>query len=70
VHGHITVSKVEGAEIRVLGGHLVEGNITYLMVEVAVAEVEDVDVVRAPHPERKGLELTVRRPSWGVPPYV
>ena len=70
VHAHITVSKVDEEGIRVFGGHLVEGNITYLMVEIALAEVEDVDVVRAIHPERKGLELTVRRPTWGIPPYV
>lgn len=70
VHAHIAVSKVDDGGIKVFGGHLVEGNITYLMVEIAIAEVEDVDIVRAVHPERKGLELTVRRPQWGIPPYV
>ncbi|MEM2901419.1 MAG: DNA-binding protein [Candidatus Bathyarchaeia archaeon] len=57
VHAHITLSKVEDGGPKVLGGHLVEGNETYVMVEIALAELEGVKAVRAIHPETKGWEL-------------
>jgi predicted DNA-binding protein with PD1-like motif len=34
VHAHIILSKVDGSLPLVMGGHLVEGNETYVMVEV------------------------------------
>jgi len=57
VHAHITLSKVEGGDPKVLGGHLVEGNETYVMVELALAELTGVKAVRALHPERRGWEI-------------
>lgn len=59
VHAHITLSKVEEGGVKVLGGHLVEGNETYVMVEVALLELAGIKAVRAIHPERKGWELQI-----------
>ncbi len=56
VHGHITVSRVKGNEVEVLGGHLVEGCITYVKVEIAVLEAK-VAMKRTWNPERKTWEL-------------
>ncbi|MFQ5711544.1 MAG: PPC domain-containing DNA-binding protein [Candidatus Geothermarchaeales archaeon] len=59
IHAHITVSTVVGGEVFVFGGHLVEGNITFVNVEAALAELEGVEMVRKIHPERKTWELTL-----------
>jgi predicted DNA-binding protein with PD1-like motif len=56
LHGHITVSCIQDGRVEVLGGHLVEGCITYVKVEVAVLEVK-VDMIRVWNPERKTWEL-------------
>jgi len=56
VHGHITVSRVRDGEVEVLGGHLVEGCITWVKVEVAILETE-LGMVRKWNPERKTWEL-------------
>ena len=58
IHAHITVSTTINGKIVVLGGHLVEGNITYVMVEIAIAELKGIKMIRALHPERKAWELT------------
>ncbi len=56
VHGHITVSRVQNGQVEVLGGHLIEGCITYVKVEVAILEVK-VDMIRIWNPDRKAWEL-------------
>lgn len=61
VHAHIVVSTVLDKEIVVLGGHLTNGNITYLLVEVAIAELEGMEMTRLPHPTRRTLELNFGR---------
>jgi len=59
VHAHIVVSVALDGETAVLGGHLTSGNITYLLVEVAIAELEGIEMARLPHPSRKTLELNL-----------
>jgi predicted DNA-binding protein with PD1-like motif len=61
VHAHVVVSVALDGEIVVLGGHLTNGNITYLLVEVAIAELEGIEMIRFPHPSRKTLELNFAR---------
>ena len=56
IHAHLTVSHVKDGEIQVLGGHLIEGNITYVMVEIFILEL-DVKMLRRLHPLRKAMEL-------------
>lgn len=58
VHAHLAVSTVSGGRPVVLGGHLVEGNATYVMTEVAIAEVKGINVSRRLHPERRSWELS------------
>ena len=58
IHAHITVSKVQGGEIVVLGGHLVKGNICYILVEVVIAELGKIEMIRSEHLSRKTMELT------------
>lgn len=61
VHAHIVVSAVLDEEIIVFGGHLTRGNIAYLLVEVAIAELEGIEMVRLPHPSRGTSELNFAR---------
>lgn len=61
VHAHIVVSAVLDGEILVLGGHLTRGNIAYLLVEAAIAELEGIEMVRFPDPSRRTLELSFAR---------
>jgi len=60
VHAHITASKVINEEILILGGHLVEGNETYVMVEVVIAALPQGSFTRKVHPERKSWEIAFR----------
>jgi len=60
VHAHITASKVINEEILILGGHLVEGNETFVMVEVAIATLSEGSFTRKVHPERKSWEIAFR----------
>ena len=56
IHAHLTVSRVKDGKITVLGGHLIEGNVTYVMVEIFILEI-DVKMYRRLHPLRKAMEL-------------
>ncbi|RLI51513.1 hypothetical protein DRO61_02310 [Candidatus Bathyarchaeota archaeon] len=56
IHAHITVSYVKDKEIIVLGGHLIEGNMTYVMVEIFILDL-DLKIYRKLHPLRKAMEL-------------
>ena len=58
VHAHITLSKVVEGQTEVLGGHLVEGNETFVMVEVFIGVLGDGSFTRTMHPERKSWEIT------------
>ena len=56
IHAHITISYVKDGEVIVLGGHLIEGNLTYVMVELVILEL-DIQMFRRLHPLRKAMEL-------------
>jgi predicted DNA-binding protein with PD1-like motif len=57
IHAHITISHVKDGEVSVLGGHLIEGNITYVMVEIVILDL-DIGMQRKLHPIRKAMELS------------
>lgn len=59
IHAHIAVSSVRNEEVITMGGHLVEGNITYVMVEVIIAELEGIKMRRTWQTERKAWELAL-----------
>ena len=61
VHAHITLSTVVDDEVYVFGGHLVRGNITFINVEVVMAELEGIEMVREVHPKRKTRELRLKK---------
>ncbi len=42
VHAHLTLSQVEGDEITVIGGHLIEGCMVFGFSEFAILELEGV----------------------------
>lgn len=53
VHAHITLSKVVESQTVVLGGHLVEGNEAFVMVEVFIGVLGEGSFARTMHPGRK-----------------
>lgn len=57
IHAHITVSHVKDGEVSVLGGHLIEGNVTYVMVELIILDL-NLGMQRKLHPLRKAMELS------------
>jgi len=59
VHAHICLSSVQGNKIVTLGGHLVEGCITYVKVEIAIAELRNMKLKRRLHYETKAWELSL-----------
>lgn len=59
IHAHICVSKVVDGEVMVFGGHLTEGCITWVNVEIVLAEVEGIEMRRMTHGERKTSELFI-----------
>ena len=42
VHAHVTLSHVEGDEIGVIGGHLIEGCIIFGFAEIILIELKDI----------------------------
>jgi predicted DNA-binding protein with PD1-like motif len=60
IHAHITLSGIKDEEIMVIGGHLLEGNVTYLMVEVAIGVLPEGHMKRILHSDRKGWELVFK----------
>jgi predicted DNA-binding protein with PD1-like motif len=61
VHAHITLSKVVEGQAVVLGGHLIEGNETFVMVEVFIGVLGEGSFTRTMHPDRKSWEITPLR---------
>jgi len=57
VHAHITLSYVEGDEIRVIGGHLLEGCVIFSFAEIFVMELEDIDMKKGFDEETRTLQL-------------
>ena len=55
------ISFVKDGNVEVIGGHLIEGNVTYVMVELAIGEIKGLKMIRKLHPERKSLDLFVEK---------
>lgn len=60
VHAHITLSYVEEEEIRVVGGHLIEGCIIFGFAEVILMELTDIDMRKTFDKETKQIQLFVQ----------
>jgi len=59
VHAHVTLSYVEGDEIGVVGGHLIEGCIVFGFAEVILMELEGVQMEKRFDEETRTLQLFV-----------
>jgi len=59
VHAHITASKIVDGKIVVLGGHLSEGNETFVMVEVFIGVLKEGSFSRSMHPDRRSWEISL-----------
>ncbi len=57
VHAHVTLSYVEGDEVRVVGGHMLEGCIVFGFAEVFVMEVGGADMGKEFDEETRTLQL-------------
>ncbi len=57
VHVHLTLSSVEGTEITVIGGHLIEGCEVFGFSEFAILELEGVEMVKRFDEETRTLQL-------------
>lgn len=57
VHAHLTLSSVEGTEITVIGGHLIEGCEVFGFSEFAILELEGVEMVKRFDEETRTLQL-------------
>lgn len=57
VHVHLTLSSVEGADITVIGGHLIEGCVVFGFSEFAILELEGVEMVKRFDEETRTLQL-------------
>ncbi|MBC8225391.1 DNA-binding protein [Candidatus Bathyarchaeota archaeon] len=57
VHAHLTLSKVEGDEITVIGGHLIEGCVVFGFSEFAILELEGIEMVKRFDEETQTLQL-------------
>ncbi len=57
VHAHITLSSVDGDEITVIGGHLIEGCVVFGFSEFAILEIEGIEMVKRFDEETRTLQL-------------
>ena len=57
VHAHLTLSYVEEEEIKVVGGHLVEGCTVFGFAEVFIMELTGIEMVKLFDEETKTLQL-------------
>ena len=57
VHAHLTLSEVEGNEITVIGGHLIEGCVVFGFSEFAILELEGIEMVKRFDEETQTLQL-------------
>lgn len=60
LHAHISLSYVAGDEIKVVGGHLLEGCIIFGFAEVFIMEMKDIDMRKEFDEETRTLQLFVR----------
>ncbi len=59
VHAHVTLSYVEGDEIGVVGGHLIEGCIVFGFAEVILMELDNIKMEKRFDEETRTLQLFV-----------
>ncbi len=57
VHAHLTLSQVEGDEITVIGGHLIEGCMVFGFSEFAILELEEIEMAKRFDEETKTPQL-------------
>jgi predicted DNA-binding protein with PD1-like motif len=57
VHAHVTLSSVEGEEITVIGGHLIEGCEIFGFSEFAILELEGIEMAKRFDEETQTLQL-------------
>jgi len=57
VHAHVTLSGVDGQGIKVIGGHLIEGCVIAAFAEVALLELERIEMVKGFDEETRTLQL-------------
>ena len=60
VHAHVTLSYIDGEEIHVVGGHLIEGCIIFGFAEVIIMELKDIDMRKTFDEETKQMQLFVQ----------
>jgi predicted DNA-binding protein with PD1-like motif len=59
VHAHVTLSYIEGDEIGVVGGHLIEGCIVFGFAEIILMELKSVQMEKRFDEETRTLQLFV-----------
>ena len=57
VHAHLTLSSVEGDEITVIGGHLIEGCVIFGFSEFAIMELNGIEMIKRFDEETQTLQL-------------
>ncbi|MGD2201292.1 MAG: DNA-binding protein [Candidatus Bathyarchaeota archaeon] len=57
VHAHLTLSGVEGDEITVIGGHLIEGCTIFGFAEIALMELGGIEMTKSFDEETQTLQL-------------
>jgi predicted DNA-binding protein with PD1-like motif len=57
VHAHLTLSSVEGEEITVIGGHLIEGCVVFGFSEFVIMELEGIEMTKRFDEETQSLQL-------------
>ena len=57
IHAHITLSSVEGDEVKFFGGHLTEGCIVFGQAEIFVMELKNIDMCKKFDQETKTVQL-------------
>jgi predicted DNA-binding protein with PD1-like motif len=60
VHTHVSLSSVEGDEITVIGGHLIEGCVIFGFAEVILMELDGIEMEKRFDEETKTPQLFAR----------
>lgn len=59
IHAHATLSYVEDGEVKVVGGHLLDGCIVFGFAEIVIMELTKIDMEKRFDSETKTLQLFV-----------
>ena len=57
LHAHLTLSYIDDGEIRVIGGHMIEGCNVHGFAEIILMELVNIDMIKAYDDETKTLQL-------------